>query len=261
MATSRTCDWRHATLLPFAVPAMRKDFLVDRYQVLEARSHGACGVLLIVRMVPLAQLVAMLDCAADLGLVRAARGVRRRGLAVARRAGRNRAAAANEQVLMGLNCRDLETLQIRFRTFRVACANRCRSAWPSVAESGVTSPEDAAAVAELGYRLALVGTSSDAASGSGGGIARADRGRARGRHVSAVEKTSTLWVKVCGLSTVAAIDAAVAAGVQAVGFVFHEPSPRNLCDHCRDEPAGRGAGRNRTRCRVPASGDRNSSMR
>lgn len=46
--------------------------------------------------------------------------------------------------------------------------------------------------------------------------------------MSAVEKTSTLWVKVCGLSTVAAIDAAVAAGVQAVGFVFHEPSPRNL---------------------------------
>ena len=53
-------------------------------------------------------------------------------------------------------------------------------------------------------------------------------GRPRGRHVSAVEETLTLWIKICGLSTVAAIEAAVAAGVQAVGFVFHEPSPRNL---------------------------------
>jgi indole-3-glycerol phosphate synthase len=31
-------------------------------------------------------------------------------------------------------------------------------AWPAVAESGVITPEDAATVARLGYRLALVGT-------------------------------------------------------------------------------------------------------
>jgi len=39
---------------------------------------------------------------------------------------------------------------------------------------------------------------------------------------------SSLWIKVCGLSDAAGIDAAARAGVQAVGFVFHEPSPRNL---------------------------------
>jgi phosphoribosylanthranilate isomerase len=37
-----------------------------------------------------------------------------------------------------------------------------------------------------------------------------------------------LWIKICGLRTVAAIEAAVTAGADAVGFVFHEASPRNL---------------------------------
>lgn len=37
-----------------------------------------------------------------------------------------------------------------------------------------------------------------------------------------------LWVKVCGLGSEAAVDAAVAAGADAVGFVFHAGSPRNL---------------------------------
>jgi len=37
-----------------------------------------------------------------------------------------------------------------------------------------------------------------------------------------------LWIKVCGMRSVAAIEAAVAAGVDAVGFVFHVPSPRHL---------------------------------
>lgn len=36
------------------------------------------------------------------------------------------------------------------------------------------------------------------------------------------------WVKVCGLSRPAEVEAAVAAGADAVGFVFYEPSPRNV---------------------------------
>ena len=37
-----------------------------------------------------------------------------------------------------------------------------------------------------------------------------------------------LWIKICGLRTAAAIEVAVAAGADAVGFVFHDASPRNL---------------------------------
>lgn len=37
-----------------------------------------------------------------------------------------------------------------------------------------------------------------------------------------------LWIKICGMRTAAAIEAAAAGGANAVGFVFHDPSPRNL---------------------------------
>jgi phosphoribosylanthranilate isomerase len=40
--------------------------------------------------------------------------------------------------------------------------------------------------------------------------------------------TARLWIKVCGLRTPDAVAAAVEAGADAVGFVFHEASPRNL---------------------------------
>jgi phosphoribosylanthranilate isomerase len=36
------------------------------------------------------------------------------------------------------------------------------------------------------------------------------------------------WIKVCGLTTAEAVAAAVHAGADAVGFVFHAPSPRNV---------------------------------
>jgi len=145
------------TLLPFAVPAMRKDFLVDPYQVLEARAYGASGVLLIVRMVPREQLVAMLDCAAEHGLFVLLEAFDAEDLAVAASIARERE-GRDEQVLMGLNCRDLETLAIdpqRFAELR----DRLPPQWAAVAESGVQTPQDAERVARLGYRLALVGTS------------------------------------------------------------------------------------------------------
>ena len=43
-----------------------------------------------------------------------------------------------------------------------------------------------------------------------------------------MSRAAPLWVKICGLRTVAAVEAAGTAGANAVGFVFHEPSPRNV---------------------------------
>jgi indole-3-glycerol phosphate synthase len=144
------------TLAPFGVPAMRKDFLVDPYQVLEARVHGASGVLLIVRMLERDRLVAMLDAAANHGLFVLLEAFDAEDLALAREIARSRE-GRDEQVLMGLNCRDLQTLQIDIGRF-AALRDQLPPQWLSVAESGVASPEDAARVAALGYRLALVGT-------------------------------------------------------------------------------------------------------
>jgi indole-3-glycerol phosphate synthase len=110
-----------------------------------------------VRIVPRAELVEMLDVAAALDMFVLLEAFDAEDLEVAASLAAERA-GRDEQVLMGLNCRDLETLAIdftRFDTLRAGLPPR----WPAVAESGVQTTGDAALVASLGYRLALVGTS------------------------------------------------------------------------------------------------------
>jgi indole-3-glycerol phosphate synthase len=150
-----------AALTQFNVPTMRKDFLVDPYQVLEARAAGAGGVLLIVRMLSRSQLRQLLDAAAEHGLfvlleafdaddLHAAQQV------LAERAAR-RAAGGRDEVLMGINSRDLQTLEVVAERFE-ALASALPGDWPAVAESGVASAADAARIMRLGFRLALMGT-------------------------------------------------------------------------------------------------------
>lgn len=140
-------------------PVMRKDFLVDPVQVLEARKAGASGILLIATMLDDRQLRSMLDCAADHGLFVLLEAFDEADLERAARLLENTAdqqRAADGQLLFGVNTRDLRTLHVdpdRLQKLAPALpAGRC------VAESGLHTAEDAAAAARLGYRLALVGT-------------------------------------------------------------------------------------------------------
>lgn len=143
-------------LAPLSVPAMRKDFLVDSYQVLEGRVAGAGGVLAILRMLPRADLEKLIDTAlelrmfvlletfdqADIELAHA--------LVDARRAHR-------ELLLVGVNSRDLATLKVVPGRLD-ALASSLPTDFPRVAESGVATAEDAARMAAVGYDLALVGS-------------------------------------------------------------------------------------------------------
>jgi indole-3-glycerol phosphate synthase len=171
-----------AALVPFGVPAMRKDFLVDPYQVLEARAAGAGGVLVILRMLTRPRIEQLLDVAAEHGMfvlleafddvdlavahdLKSSRAARRAG---SRAVGAERAggkvpeggdapAGGEEMILIGVNCRDLQTLQVVNERF-AALAPLLPSGWPAVAESGVASALDARRMQQLGYRLALIGT-------------------------------------------------------------------------------------------------------
>lgn len=140
-------------------PVMRKDFLVGVPQVLEARAAGASGVLLIVAMLSDAKLRDMLDCAYEhnmfvlLEMFDMADAARTSALMFSP----DEQQAAAGKLLFGVNCRDLRTLEVdvgRFADFDPANQG---GRW--VAESGLHSAEDAAAVASLGYSMALVGTS------------------------------------------------------------------------------------------------------
>ena len=106
------------TLAPQRVPVMRKDFLVDPYQLLEARERGASGALLILQMVERARLIEMLDCAAELGLFVLLEAFDAGDLEMAAEIAAERRGRSG-QVLMGLNCRNLETLAIDPRRFGV----------------------------------------------------------------------------------------------------------------------------------------------
>jgi indole-3-glycerol phosphate synthase len=138
------------------VPVMRKDFLVDPYQVLQARAAGAGAVLLILRLLDDTRLVEMLDAAGQAGLAVLLEAFDAddlaRAAAVTPLAGR-----LGIPVLVGVNARDLDTLSVD--TARLgALAGALPPDVPAVAESGIGSAEDAGRLAEHGYRLVLVGS-------------------------------------------------------------------------------------------------------
>jgi indole-3-glycerol phosphate synthase len=143
-------------LAPLGIPAMRKDFLVDAYQVLEGRAAGASGVLAIIRMLPRAELELLVDTALELGMFVLLEAFdapdieQAHALVDARRAHRH-------LLLVGVNSRDLVTLQVvpgRLDALATSLPRDVRR----VAESGVVTADDAARVAACGYDLALVGS-------------------------------------------------------------------------------------------------------
>ncbi|HEV7985774.1 MAG TPA: indole-3-glycerol-phosphate synthase [Steroidobacteraceae bacterium] len=137
------------------VPAMRKDFLVDAYQVYEARAAGAGGVLVILRMLEPAQVEALLEAAADTQQFVLLEAFDEPDLAFA--AELAQVYGSRLQLLVGVNCRDLTTLQVVPGRLE-SLAPRLPKGIPCVAESGVESGADAQRLAGAGYQLALVGS-------------------------------------------------------------------------------------------------------
>jgi indole-3-glycerol phosphate synthase len=138
------------------VPAMRKDFLVDPYQVAEARLAGAGGILIIVRMLQRRELDALIDAATKLGLfvlietfdeadIRIATDL------LAAHGGRK------VRLLVGINSRDLVTLKVVPGRLE-ELVEKLPGGVPRVAESGVADAADAARLARAGYEMALVGS-------------------------------------------------------------------------------------------------------
>jgi indole-3-glycerol phosphate synthase len=148
-------DMRHleavaAALQPVGVPAMRKDFLVSLTQVAEARVAGAGGVLLIARMLPGNQLGELVHLALDLGMFVLVEAFDESDLRAA-------AGVTSAGVLVGVNTRDLSTLEVDPNRL-ARLAPLLPKGVPAVAESGLRVAADVKAVADMGYRLALVGS-------------------------------------------------------------------------------------------------------
>jgi len=129
------------------IPVLRKDFMVDEYQMFEARAHGADVVLLIAAALDDAEMHDLNHLALDLGmsvLIEVHDEVElERGLAL-------------KPALLGVNARNLKTLDVDLAT--------CERLLPmipqevvAVAESGIATLADVERMAQAGARAILVG--------------------------------------------------------------------------------------------------------
>ncbi len=133
-----------------AVPLLRKDFMLDPYQIVEAKSFGADAVLLIAAMLD-RQLMGELRAAGERiadGFAGGSAYVKSE-LAAALNAGAQ---------LIGINNRDLKTFAVSLATTE-KLAPLVPAGMPAVCESGIDSIEQIRRVEKLGIHAFLIGES------------------------------------------------------------------------------------------------------
>ena len=130
-----------------SLPLLRKDFIVDEYQLLEARAAGADAILLIVAALDQAALVRLRGARGDMGLAALVEVHDEDELVRAIDAGAR---------LIGVNNRNLRTLQVDVdASYRLAA--RIPRDVVAVSESGLQSRDDLERLSAAGYRAFLIG--------------------------------------------------------------------------------------------------------
>jgi indole-3-glycerol phosphate synthase len=140
-------DYLVAARAACALPVIRKDFIVDPYQVVEARALGADAILLIMAALSDAQAAELEAVAIDWGMD---------VLIEVHDAEERDRALLLKTPLLGINNRNLKTLEVNLQTsFELADT----AGKTLVAESGLSSHADLEALAPVGIRTFLVGES------------------------------------------------------------------------------------------------------
>ncbi|MCA9718237.1 MAG: indole-3-glycerol phosphate synthase TrpC [Myxococcales bacterium] len=131
-----------------SLPILCKDFILERWQILEAKRHGADAVLLI---------VAALEAPHLRRLLKFAHSIDMQALCEAHDAHElDRAMAAGAR-LVGVNARDLETFDLDLERV-IQLRREVPESFTFVAESGIRSLEDAARMRDAGVDALLIGT-------------------------------------------------------------------------------------------------------
>ena len=175
-------DHLRAVRAAVALPVLRKDFVVDAYQIWEARAAGADAVLLIVAALEQSTLVDLLAAARQSGLDAL--------VEVHDEPELDRALAAGAD-LVGVNNRNLRTLAIDLEASR-----RLAALMPpevvAVAESGLRTGDDLRALRALGYRAFLIGERFMTADDPGAALAALITGAEGGGSVAGGAQTSSV---------------------------------------------------------------------
>ena len=140
-------DYLRAARAACTLPVLRKDFLIDPYQVFEAAAMGADCVLLIAAALDDAGLAELEDCAMGLGL----------DVLVEVHDGDELERALRLRTpLLGINNRDLRSFETRLQT-TLDLLPRIPAGRLVVTESGISSPADVARMRAHGVHAFLVG--------------------------------------------------------------------------------------------------------
>ena len=131
------------------IPVLRKDFMVDEYQFLEARAHGADIVLLIVAALSKSQLKDFYDLATELGMA---------SLVEVHTQSELESAMDISPRIVGVNSRNLKTLEVSASVFEELIPT-IPSSIIRVAESGISTRADVAQAQKAGATAILVGES------------------------------------------------------------------------------------------------------
>lgn len=131
------------------IPVLRKDFMVDEYQFLEARAHGADIVLLIVAALSKSQLKDFYDLATELGMA---------SLVEVHTQSELESAMDISPRIVGVNSRNLKTLEVSASVFEELIPT-IPSSVIRVAESGISTRADVAQAQKAGATAILVGES------------------------------------------------------------------------------------------------------
>ena len=129
------------------LPILRKDFMVDEYQFYEARAHGADVILLIVAALSKNQLDDYFHLSKELGM---------RALIEVHTPGELESALAISPEIVGVNSRDLKTLDVDAQAFAQLIPQIPRSI-ARVAESGISTRAEVEFAQEHGATAILVG--------------------------------------------------------------------------------------------------------
>lgn len=131
------------------VPLLRKDFIIDPYQLTEARSYGADAILFIAALLDPGLLQELCEQATALSLDSLVEVHTEEEL--------NAAAKAGAKVV-GINNRDLKTFEVSLATTE-KLAPRVPTGLPAVCESGIENVEQIRRVEKLGIHVFLIGES------------------------------------------------------------------------------------------------------